>query len=259
MESTSLRVVDWIVGAVNLRDFGGYLTDDGRRVRTGLLYRSGTTHGIGSAGLTRIANDLGIRQVIDLRSERERTAGQSPFEDHGVRVAHEPLLPGNGIDPGAPPRALIQRMAQGEFDWVELYWSLIQHNGERFARILDLLGQTAGLPALVHCTGDRDRTGVTVALIQAALGINDEDIAEDYALSSVLLELAPVSELERLFGGIDIPREDLVRAMVTRPQTMYALFDRIRGVYGDIHNLFRDLGITPDVIDRLRSSACGDL
>ncbi len=39
----------------------------------------------------------------------------------------------------------------------------------RFARIIDLLGQPGTLPVLLHCAGGRDRTGVTVALIQVAL------------------------------------------------------------------------------------------
>src|SRR4029453_15188695 len=121
------------------------------------------------------------------------------FEEHCIQVLHAPLAPGNGINPGALPPALIQRMTRGDFDWVELYWSLFQHNGERLRLIFEALGEPDNLPALVHCTGGRDRTGVAVALIQAALGVSDDDIAEDYALSSVLLELAPVSEFERLF------------------------------------------------------------
>jgi hypothetical protein len=147
-------------------------------------------------------------------------------------------------------------MAQGELDWVELYWSLIQRNGDRFARIIDLLGRPGTLPVLIHCTGGRDRTGVTVALIQAAVGVSAANIAEDYALSSPLLELAPVSEFERLFGSFDIPREEIVRAMVTRPDTMHALFARVRGVYGDVDGLLRAIGLDGEALDRLRAAAC---
>lgn len=55
MNLSSLRVVDWIEGAVNLRDFGGYPTSEGRQVRSGILFRSGSTHAIASAGLARAA------------------------------------------------------------------------------------------------------------------------------------------------------------------------------------------------------------
>ncbi|HEY3063733.1 MAG TPA: tyrosine-protein phosphatase [Chloroflexota bacterium] len=256
MESTAVRVVDWIDGAVNLRDFGGYPTEDGRRVRSAVLFRSGATGAISRAGLARVADELRIRTVIDLRSEKERQRSLSPFEEHGIDVVHEPLDPGSGISPGAPSASLLARMAQGKLDWVELYWSLIQRNGDRFARIIDLLGRPGTLPVLIHCTGGRDRTGVTVALIQAALGISAANIAEDYALSSPLLELAPVAEFERLFGSFDIPREEIVRAMVTRPDTMHALFARVRGVYGDVDGLLRAIGLDREALDRLRAAVC---
>ncbi len=57
MNLSSLRVVDWIEGAVNLRDFGGYPTSEGRQVRSGILFRSGSTHAIASAGLARVADE----------------------------------------------------------------------------------------------------------------------------------------------------------------------------------------------------------
>ncbi len=249
-------MVDWIEGAVNLRDFGGYRTEDGRRLRSGLLFRSGNTCGISSAGLARVAADLGVRTVIDLRSDRERQRESSAFGEHGVRVVHEPLDPGNGIAPGAPPALLVRSIILGEFDWVDLYWSLIRHNGPRFARILDLLGQPGALPVLIHCAGGRDRTGVTVALIQAAIRVSDDDVAEDYALSSTLLERAPASEFKRLLGGLQMSRDEFARAMVTRRETMFGLLDRIRGVYGNVHVLLETCGAGAAVIDRLRAATC---
>lgn len=117
MDSTDIRVVNWIAGAVNMRDFGGYQTDDGGYVRSGRLYRSGTTHGILPAGLAQLAHVLGIRTVIDLRSERERSRGASAFEDHGISGVHEPLDTGVKFNPAAAaPVNLVRRMIQGEFE-----------------------------------------------------------------------------------------------------------------------------------------------
>lgn len=59
-------------GIHNFRDYGGYETSDGRRVRTGLLYRSGQHVEAEDADLAAI-DALGIRTVIDLRGESERT------------------------------------------------------------------------------------------------------------------------------------------------------------------------------------------
>jgi protein-tyrosine phosphatase len=249
------RVVDWIDGAVNMRDFGAYPTHDGRVVRTGLLYRSGNTHEISAEGLAHLAVQLGIRTVVDLRSAGERSRARSAFETLGIRNVHEPLAPGVGVDPAVPLETLTRSMADGSFDWSELYWNLLRFNMERFGRILSLLAEPDAVPALVHCAGGRDRTGVTVALIQAVLGVRREHIAEDFALSSQLLALgAPRPEFDRLFGRItDIPRADIVRAMTTRPETMRALLTRIDERYGSIDVLLEMMGVSPEVCDVLRA------
>src|SRR5690349_17446093 len=175
---SSSRVVDWIDGAINLRDFGGYATEDGGEVRAGVLYRSGNTCDISPDGLAHLARRLGIRTVVDLRTDGERRRARSHFEPHGIRSVHEALDTGAGIDPTLPLDVLVRSMATGTFDWVELYWNVLHLNIERFARILTLLAEPGALPVLVHCAGGRDRTGVTAALIQATLGVRRADIAD---------------------------------------------------------------------------------
>jgi protein-tyrosine phosphatase len=108
--------------------------------------------------------------------------------------------------------------------------NVLHLNAERFIPILTLLTEPDTVPVLIHCAAGRDRTGAIVALIQAALGVPEVVIAEDFALSSQLMALgAPRPEVDHLFGNItDIPREDIIRAMATRPETMHAPFARIR-------------------------------
>jgi protein-tyrosine phosphatase len=120
------RIVDWIPGTANLRDFGGYTTLTGGRVRMSLLYRSGFTHGIPNHGLAELAQDLGIRTVIDLRTEGERKRGLSDFEAHGLRPVHEPLLTSLATDEELAPSQLARRILQGGFDWLVLYRSILE-------------------------------------------------------------------------------------------------------------------------------------
>jgi len=58
-------------GGQNFRDLGGYRTRDGRTVRWGLLYRSGSMHNLTAADYAYLRK-LGIRTVCDLRSRTER-------------------------------------------------------------------------------------------------------------------------------------------------------------------------------------------
>ena len=55
----------------NFRDFGGYRTKNGARLKKGLLYRSGDLSKATDADLEHIAS-LGIKTICDLRSEGER-------------------------------------------------------------------------------------------------------------------------------------------------------------------------------------------
>ena len=60
-------------GCLNLRDLGGYETTDGRRVRTGCLFRSDELHQLTDRDLEAVSR-LGIRVVFDLRNADEREA-----------------------------------------------------------------------------------------------------------------------------------------------------------------------------------------
>ena len=253
MQLTQPRVIDWIEGAVNFRDFGGYPTQDGRMVRQGVLYRSGNTHGISAEGVATVAEKLGIRNVIDLRGDQERARGLTAFEDHGIRTIHEPLDTGLGGDPSVPSDEWIRQMAMGTFDWPSMYWTMLDLSRSSICRILDVLAD--GTPALIHCAGGRDRTGVTVAMVQAALGVDVSDIASDYALSSQLLNLGgPRPDFDRLFGGLDLPRDEIVKNMATLPSTVYDLFERIDAAHGDIDGLMCALGVEEETLLKLRAN-----
>ncbi|RYY05413.1 MAG: protein-tyrosine-phosphatase, partial [Alphaproteobacteria bacterium] len=59
--------------APNFRDFGGHVTQDGRRVRMGVLFRSSQLSALDEEELI-VVDGLGLRTVIDLRALDERTA-----------------------------------------------------------------------------------------------------------------------------------------------------------------------------------------
>jgi protein-tyrosine phosphatase len=61
----------------------------------------------------------------------------------------------------------------------ELYRSLIDDAGDRV--VAAARGVLAAQPALVHCTVGKDRTGVVVALMLAAVGVEVDAVVADYA------------------------------------------------------------------------------
>ena len=63
-----------IDGCFNVRDAGGWPTEDGRRMRTGVLYRADDPVRLTDEGRGGIA-ELGLRAVIDLRQKAQFDRG----------------------------------------------------------------------------------------------------------------------------------------------------------------------------------------
>jgi protein-tyrosine phosphatase len=177
-------------GTLNLRDVGGYPTRDGGRVRWRALLRSDALHRV-PAG-TAVLRGLGLRTVIDLRSHVEAEIAPSDLGDLGPRTLHIPVL-------GGDLRALPS-------DLSGTYRYIVDECGAAIAAVIQRLCAPAALPALIHCSAGRDRTGIVIALILAAMGVPDDVIAADYAFgggrADLILEvLARVSDSGGSTGG----------------------------------------------------------
>ncbi len=183
-------------GSMNLRDAGGYPAG-GEVVRTMALFRSATLSDLSDEALATLASQLGVRTVVDLRSEQEVSHGLPAFDDHGIRHVNIPIgdvgANREEREPGAEPteeeKARREAFVNGTHDWSETYIEFFDKSGPDLVRALEALAEPGALPAVVHCTAGRDRTGVTIALVLAALGVAADDIAEDYALTGDLLQL----------------------------------------------------------------------
>ena len=184
-------------------------------------------------GLTRLNEDdcaalteLGLATVIDLRTASEvNDRGRFPTETVEVEYHHLPLtdsIPGTEEVP----------------DWGEAdvrdgrTCHLLAEGESSIARAITLLASDGSLPAVFHCSAGKDRTGVLAAIVLGGLGVPDDVIVDDYALSAVgtsrLMQALreeyadAVEEVEKYAtailrvppgsdGGIHRPREDRAR------------------------------------------------
>lgn len=155
----------------NMRDVGGWKTCDGRRVRQGILFRSacfnqgyewycsGTrTHQILDETKNFIREELGIKTDIDLRTkEALRGMAHSPLGDD-VRLVNIPARDYGAIDTEEGAAAIVA--------------------------ILRELVKEDTLPAVVHCKLGMDRGGSFVFVLNALLGVGEDDLRRDWLLSS---------------------------------------------------------------------------
>ncbi len=248
-----------LAGARNLRDLGGYSTIDGRQIKKGLLYRSDHLKRVSIRNAEAVAA-LGVKRVYDLRTERERE--RDPPRLAEVTSLEVVSLPVDCelIDPYAVARRILRGdVEEGDFQglMLECYRNYALNYTSEWSSLLRDMAEPGGLPALIHCTYGRDRTGVSVAIVLRSLGVPEETVLEDYLLSNKFWE----SEASRLscFAScasfFRTPRSEVRALMEVRPEYLEAAFAAIDEKYGSFEGyLYEGLGIDDVTLERLRSA-----
>ena len=118
---------------------------------------------------------------------------------------------------------------------------------------IDALSSAGALPAVMHCSAGKDRTGVLSALVLAFLGVPDETIVEDYALSAAAMDRL----LERLKAEYPDAVEEVERfapaILHVVPETMEQFLAELRLTYGSYDDLAVELGVV-EAVQRLRTN-----
>src|SRR4051794_1810473 len=170
-------------GAPNFRDLGGHPTTDGGVVRHDLVFRSGGLHRLTTDDLATLAA-LRLRAVFDLRSDEERAARPSVLPE-GIRCESIPILGEASRTRGLGLVIVDGRLADAPDDFLEqVYADMVEVAAPTFGRLFTMLAAAAGLPAVIHCSIGKDRTGVACALLLSAIGVDDAHILDDYELTS---------------------------------------------------------------------------
>ena len=150
----------------NIRDFGGWRTTDGRRVRQGLAFRgqglnynsvTGETQGRNRLTVEDVkyfTRTLGIRTDLDLRGKGET-----------VDMTESPLGPGVKF---------IERSSL-------CYRGIFTDGGKKtMAENVRVFCDPANYPIYFHCIGGADRTGSLAYVLLGALGVPQHDIETDW-------------------------------------------------------------------------------
>jgi len=229
-------------GAVNFRDIGGYRTADGRSVRWRSLFRADNLSHLSEPDRD-VVRTLGIATVIDLRTRGELELERFPVDEIPVHFHHVPLTA------DLPP---FTEFRGGPEVFARHYLDIARQSGDQIARALRIVAQPESQPAVVHCAAGKDRTGVLVAVLLALLGVPDETIAEDYALSAEATDALLARLLDRL------PElEEEIRSVATTmssatPDNILALLDGLRAEHGSVDAYAAAHGAGTDVASALR-------
>ncbi len=247
-------------GAKNFRDVGGISTADGRTVRRGLLYRSDVLSHLSDADL-RVLETLGLKTVVDLRTQRERKSRPDRLPSGGnIRTVHLPL-----IDPSTPDSLIrvsmwmILRGPSADFDKIlrSQYHAYAFHCTESIRALMQSAADPDAYPMVLHCAAGKDRTGFSVAVLLLLLGVSMEDVTADYLLTNHYL----ASELPRYIKSIRrlslgrVSAAQIESFLIARAEYLAEVVSKIRDRFGSIRGwLEQACGVSPETLKRIEAN-----
>ncbi|NUQ89477.1 MAG: tyrosine-protein phosphatase [Glycomyces artemisiae] len=206
----------------NLRDLGGWDAADGRKVRTGRVFRSDNLGMVTDADVDLLVNRLGIRHVIDLRRGEElEEYGRFP-ETGGVEFHHFELLhvKWENIGKDYPEGADVVPFLR------QRYSAMLESGYRSVKDSLDVIA--SGEPVLFHCMAGKDRTGLIAAALLSALGVGEEDIAAEYALTEFGIDRW------RAWRDANLGRPGFESGLRTPPEAMLETLAEMKARYGSM-------------------------
>ncbi len=243
-------------GGRNFRDLGGYRAADGRTVKWGLLFRSGSMHGLTEADY-RALEARNIRVVCDFRDTGERSVEPVSWPAPSApRVLSTDYTLDRSFLPTGDPKTWTAEKARAAM--AESYpRMLVQFNGQYRRMFAELLAGHA--PLAFNCSAGKDRTGIASALLLTALGVRRATVIDDYLLTNRYLNAAsfapsPGSPAPARSSLAGVPPE-VAKAMLAADRSyIEAAFAVIDGHPGGAEGYLRDeLGLSHADLVRLRN------
>lgn len=243
-----------LTGVFNFRDLGGYPARDGRSVRWRTLYRAD--------GLDRLTSDdveqlrpLGLRSVVDLRMEHELAdRGRFPVEAYPVAFHHVSVIDRTWDKDDA----IATQMPAADFLHAR-YMEMLADAGPRFANAVRVLASADALPAVFHCAAGKDRTGLLAMLVLGAIGVGNDNIVEDYALTSANMDAFRAAAAE---DPNPVRAEAMAKTPViffaSDPEAMARVLADITAAHGSVPQYLRSIGVTDDVFAALETQLLTD-
>jgi protein-tyrosine phosphatase len=249
-----------LTGVRNFRDVGGLPTTDGRRVRFGVLFRSGHLAHATEEDAEFLAS-LGLHTVFDFRNAADKKLEGPDVELPGVRNVNLPLSdPADGAE-------FWKMVRDGEIEqlrgilgdgraadrMITSYRTIIKERTAEHARVLRSLAEDS-VPALMHCAAGKDRAGLSIAVTLLALGVEREAIIADYLESNAKHRRYKVRRSSSSSAGYSPEVMELLSPLFeARAEYLAAAFETIEETWGDIDSyLEQGLGLTPELRASLR-------
>lgn len=247
--------------AANFRDLGGIRTADGKKVKHGMLFRSGKLKG-NPEKISRRLREHNITDVVDLRSPSELIDKPEVIPDmnyHSIPPLNDEQNPSvNSKNRRSILMNILRKDGGAKRHLEDIYRIMVSSPMavDALRELIDLLKDDKGEGVLWHCTQGKDRTGISTAAVLMVLGVNRDNIMRDYLRSNRYYRLKNYL----IFLGVTLvtlsePTAHSLHLLLSARKTyLSSAFDEIDrrwgGTDGFIHNA---LGLSDTDIEKLRA------
>jgi len=222
-------------GCFNFRDLGGYRTSDGRQTRWRRLFRSDHSALLSEGDCLQMERDLRIATVLDLRTPATHSEWPSKL---GVKCINMPLF---SDEAEAQMQSLVADVSARTF----MRATRDEAEEAVIARVFVLLADESSYPLVFHCLMGKDRTGLIAALVLGVLGVADEDIVRDYAMTepNMARTIGRLRERGRLPADGSFTKEIPRSFFKTPPAAMRSLLRELCERFGSIRGYVTSCGV----------------
>ena len=232
-------------GCFNFRDIGGYLNQDGRRVKKGLYFRAGRQDRMTNKDLAQLS-DLNISTQIDLRKKEEvLDQGRGPLEDMGAKYINISVIPEGGSEK-------LNKLVGDTGISGKRYLGYLEFGPTSWLRLFGILAEEENLPVLLHCTAGKDRTGVSTAFLLSVLGVSRDIIEADYLLTNLDTE----RQADFIESTVGYPegynREKMISIAGVPKDAMKDFLDGVESKWGSVIEYLEKIGVTREQMDQVR-------
>ena len=188
--------------------------------------------------------------MVDLRNAAE-AQNQATRSDKILSAQYYNIPFIEGMEPGG-----LSNTDQDPVDrYMTTYLWVLRNAGEQIARALTTLAGGGNLPAVVHCSAGKDRTGILSALVLGILGVDEKDIIEDYSITNQVI--GQIIQRLSLVPGNQHLQSRPPSYFEAQPRVMERVFAEIRSDYGDAVGYARAQGVSQGGIDQLQGDLLG--
>lgn len=234
-------------GCFNFRDIGGYINQEGKRIKKGIYFRAGRQDRMSDKDLSQLS-DLKIATQIDLRRPDEvLEQGKGPLEAMGAKYINMAVIPKGGSDK-------LSRLVGDTRISGKRYLGYLEFGPTTWLRLFGILANEDNLPVVLHCTAGKDRTGVSTAFLLSILGVSREVIEADYLLTNLDTE-RQADFIESTVGypeGYD--RETMISVAGVPKDAMKVFLDGLESKWGSAIEYLEKIGVTQEQMDAIRTN-----